>query len=90
MDNPNFNMVMFRIVSKWAGADPDGVRLSNFKKLKGPMEKIKRVQEAIEDGGLNVRETNCVVGVVMAEIEAIERTELAEDVRELKRLNDIK
>lgn len=90
LDNPNFNWPMYKIIAKWAGADPDGIRLSGLRRLKTPLKKIQHLQNAMGTGNINSKDSNAIIHAIVAEVEIMERTKLADEVEELKRLNDIK
>lgn len=84
--NPEFSYACYRVASKLAGADPDGVRVQGISQAKSPLEKVKRLLERIEEGDITSRDAKYVADILSIAVDINERTVVAKDVEELKKL----
>lgn len=89
ISNPHYNFPCFRVLSRAANADPDAVRMRGLAKIKDPNKKYELIERTLETEGICARDLNYLATFVKQGVDIYEQTNLARDVEELKRLNEI-
>ncbi len=90
LDNPNFNYVLFKTLTRITRADVDSLCIRGLAAKKSATKRIGLILEHISEGSITGRDAKLAAEVVAIGVDVQERTDMFAIVEDLKKLNEIK